>query len=194
MVQPTSPSQQLEQWYALFWTGEECDLLSVAARLRKDLRCRVEVHIATQYLFCSLASVTVAQVLSRKQSLPKLRAVGPITGREVCKLVSGAPTAAAFEHGQAVELVAPPFERVLGRVVACIGEQVLLQVRTQALFRLLLLPGTAVVASEDLTIAPLDYKLLTSGRRLDLNHNARLPRKKIAAADGLTQQLVLWDR
>lgn len=179
MVQPTSPSQQPEQWYALFWTGDEKELLSVAARLRKDLRCRVEINASTQYLFCSLATVSVAQVLSRKQSLPKLRAVGLITGREVRKLVQGASVSAAFEHGQAVELIAPPFERVLSRVVACVGERVLVQIKTRALFRLLLLPAAAVVASEDRTIAPLDYKLLTSGRRLDLERNARLPRKKV---------------
>ncbi len=179
----------MAEWFALFWTGDEGDLAQVAARLRKRLRCAVEVNEATAYLFCDLAQTTEAQI--RAHLLPKLRPIGRIEGGNLERLFGHSdPPNQTLEHGQAVQLTAPPFERVQGRVVATFGESVLIQVKTAALFRLLLQPIATVTLSDDSTIAAIDYRLLCLGRRLDTPTRAA-PASKLPRAEPQAQQLPL---
>jgi len=179
----------MAEWFALYWTGDEGDLAQVAARLRKRLRCAVEVNEATAYLFCDLAQTSETQI--RAHLLPKLRPIGRIEGSDLARLLGkSSPAHPTLEHGQAVQLTAPPFERVQGRVVATFGESVLIQVKTSALFRLLMQPAATVQPSDDSTIAAIDYRLLCLGRRLD-SPMRPAPASKLPRAEPQAQQLPL---
>lgn len=107
------------------------------------------------------------RVLSRH--VGNLRTVCYVQGREVEAMLRTVerPRAAPLNRGQVVEVVSGPYLRVRGRVLGPYSSrELIVQVRTRTLLRLLVVHRTDVATVDDRTVPPLFVPDLRQLRRL----------------------------
>lgn len=168
------------QWVVIELTPEGEELSQhgkLEARIKKDL-APLKPHIILprqggrsplSYLFIenTLPSAKyfglerksyVEQVLSR--SIGTLRVLKLVKGVEIQTLQGSLdrPTGPQYVRGQPVEITGGPFTRVRGRYVGPFGPQeVLVQVQTKTLLRIITVPRMDITPSDDKTLPPLFY-------------------------------------